>query len=330
MTSSTILLRKAVANPFAYMPGDDPTVVIEDITSWYHLALEKAPLWCFSNWDFTALRSNNLPSSYPLRKITWRIAEDEEFDQTDPLATIHLADHLKWHLFARRVSLGSGGLGCPEIYRGEGELLQMEWSSAQSYQQIPDVDTGSFEDPNYWSEYWEIGSQVCELLEGIEAAKGKRERQKRKTELDAHLDDLGRKLAWGRPETGAAKPILDALFDQGRWLFDTCWKSLPVEPTETVNDLLAELGADPEDYTSWAIRLALPMLSVVEIEALRRQIAEPLGRRKPHTPPRRFTVFSIAHRLGVEAKVLARKLPPKSDARDFFAKKKNPNPINAE
>ena len=318
---SAELLRKAVANPFEYMEVDDPTPPIRDITAWYRLAREKAPLWCFNKWAFRALRSNDLPSSYPLRKITQRIAEDEGFNQNNPLEAGAPIGSLLFHVFSRRVSLSEETGRDPTIYRYEDGSLQVDFTSGQSFRWIPDLDTGSPEE----SEYWEIGCTVTAHVEALEAANTRIERQKRRRKLDEYLSDLGTKLSQGAPEKGAPQPILEALFHQGNWLFGTCWKSLPSEPSEDTRSLLQELGASSEEHTSWAVRLALPMLSVTEITALRNEIDKPLGRRHAHTSPRRFTVFSIAHRLDSRAKALARRLPPESDADEFFGK--NPNPI---
>ena len=78
-------------------------------------------------------------------------------------------------------------------------------------------------------------------IEEIESVARTKEGKQPRKELDSFLDDVGRKLAWSRPETGAPKPILDALFDEGKWLFDTCWGSLPAEPSEATRSLLDEL-----------------------------------------------------------------------------------------
>jgi hypothetical protein len=59
------------------------------------------------------------------------------------------------------------------------------------------------------------------------------------------------------------------------------------------------------------------MLSRPELERVLDGIAEPLGRGKLHTRPRRSTVRFLAARLGVEVTTLGNKLPPRSD-RDYF------------
>ena len=77
------LLRQAVQDPFVQLEEVIPaheagsTFAIED---WYRLAREKAPLWCFDKWAFNALRSDDLPSSYPLSRVINRIAKDERVD----------------------------------------------------------------------------------------------------------------------------------------------------------------------------------------------------------------------------------------------------------
>ena len=266
-----------------------------DTAKWYELARKKAPLWTFDKWAFNSLRVDDLPSSFPLRRIIKTIAEDEGVDLDGPHRLGPPVPLLSYLSAARGGRSEEGGYGG-----------------------IPDMDTS---DPSE-SPIWGLGMEVLARLEDVEAASTKKERNEVRKELDRYLNSLGARLSQGRPTRGAPQRMLDPLFEQGKWLFGTCWQALPWGPSAESCKILTERGALADDCPLWAIRLALPMLSVAEIGAMLREIAEPYG--QPHTRPRRFTIFSIAHRLRCDAKALAYRLPPKSDAKDFFSKNLSP------
>lgn len=307
------LLRGAVADPLTMQSQSSPDA---PIAKWYELARQNAPLWTFNPWAFNRGRGDQLPSSFPLRRILESIAMDEEVDLADESS---LGTRLLSHLYGIRVCWSQTRNCSPSAYHSEGRLRLGEVTQPQDVTSIPIL---GYREPRYDLPFLQIGADLVAYLEEVEAASTKKRRKKARKELGRYLDSFGGKLAHGRPPTGAPTRILDPLFEQGKWLFGSCWQALPCDPSEEACAILNELDAPKSEHQLWALRLALPMLSVAEIEAMLRGIAEPYG--LPHTRPRRFTVFSIAHRLGLAAETLARRLPPKDDARRFFAFYSNP------
>jgi len=320
----TDLLVAAIADPFVQLEDVIPaheagsTFAIED---WYRLVRAKAPLWCFNPWAFKALRTDGVESSAPLSRIVNQLASDEGTD------LMHLArkptrrksvSALERHLYARRATLRDERKGVTWIERTASGSLWVETNEAHGFRAVSDTE----------ADYFGLGVELMHRVESLVTGRSKVERDEARGDLDAFVGEIGGKLARGRPEKGAESEILRALFAQGKWLFEVCWRSLATTPSDATKAILEELGSTKHQRRLWAVRLALPMFSVKEIRALRLEAAKPPGR-NAHVAPRRFTVFCLAHRLGERPFALASKLPPKEDARAFFAKPGNVNPIRA-
>lgn len=318
------LLRGAIADPFAIGGVPDGSSAIE---KWYALARERASLWCFDPSAYQQLRSDDLPSSFPFRRVLGRVIKDERAELRQG------GSRIVRHVIARRLGLSDPAKsasavlatrhasGAPTVSEGEFEYLRYLPRLDATQFTVLDAPPGGDALVLDLSDYWMIGEELVELVEELHAASTPKERDAAKTALDDFLERIGASLPRGHPPKGARQAVLDALFEQGKWLFGVCWGALPTEPSSETASLLGELGIAEADRPAWATRLALPMLSSAELSELRRQASEPPGR-YPNVPPRRLTIFSIAHRLGSEPASLAKRLY-RSDV-DWFGGRTSP------
>jgi hypothetical protein len=209
------------------------------------------------------------------------------------------------------------------------DLLEFRYIGLVGPQELVLEDPDGGEPERYeWSRYWEIGAELVELVDAVEVSLTKRQRRSRQEDLDEFLAKLGATRGPGRPEKGPPMAMLEALFEQGKWLFGVCWEGLDgAEPGETAQGILEAQGIPPQLQRGWAVLLALPMLSALEVGALLREVAKPLGRKAKHTPPRHFTIHALEQRLRVKATTLAAKLDPPSQVKYF---RRHRNPIGAK
>ena len=120
--------------------------------------------------------------------------------------------------------------------------------------------------------------------------------------------------------------ILRALRKQGKELLSLCWQRLQPKMTGRLDRILRDCGVtDFGEQKLWIARLALPVLSKPEIEALFREMerARKQYMSPPHPTPLRFTFWVLAHRLGHDAQSLARKAAATKTA-EYFEGRVNP------
>lgn len=96
-------------------------------------------------------------------------------------------------------------------------------------------------------------------------------------------------------------PTLEALFQEGGWLFDLIWEVWMTSTAQEIIPVLEALGIPPETHQEWSVRLALPMLSAAELGATWDSADEWVTARK-------MTIFSLSHRLGLEPRHVFRRL----------------------
>ena len=102
-----------MADPFV-LEGED--LAAAAIARWYALVRKMAPLWCLDRWAFKALRSDDLPSAYPISRLIRRIVKDEGLNQ---YGAKNEAPPLVTHLVARRIALAEDKIRARHLVAGE-------------------------------------------------------------------------------------------------------------------------------------------------------------------------------------------------------------------
>lgn len=87
----------------------------------------------------------------------------------------------------------------------------------------------------------------------------------------------------------------------------------PAPPSEETRNLLKDLGLEDEgEQNSWAARLALPVLSARELQAVRSYLYK-----GGWLTPRRMAILILARRLGLEAPHVARRIAGADEEGEF-------------
>ncbi len=296
------------------------------VPEWFNLLIRRFPLWAFQRFSYLKLQQSGLPTTHPLPLIVESILKDEGLRpdkerSLNPLPTT---------LDRRRISIA---YGFPESWRSSYQLMP---GGPCLFREVPDLSNPNFEDMDppdapgwYVPPYVETGLELVRLVEARESARDKKGRQEARNALDEFLASVAAKLGKGRPAAGPSVATLKALIAQGRELLQLCWEIFPLDVSDTTQEILAAKDvSDPEAQRLWAARLALPILSLPEILALKDQSgrARTWGKRAERPTPRRLTVWLLAHRLRMHADTVARKALG-ADASQYFRGK--PNPVDA-
>jgi hypothetical protein len=171
-----------------------------------------------------------------------------------------------------------------------------------------------------------LGRELMPLVEDYAFATEKRLRTQAKQALDRFLEDFGGKLSPSRPSEGPPTALLNALAAEAAELVELCWDALQAEPSDETRTFLTDLGAADSDVQPWAARLAAPVLSRAEVQALQSEAETKANWRKgqgPHPTPLRFVIWVLAHRLDVQPTTLARSVHY-TGAEKYFRRRTNP------
>ncbi len=310
------LLAATLRDPFADKPATP-------VRNWFNFLIEHFPLWSFQPEAFSALHSTSLPSTYPLARFVYSIGVDEQIRTHVPM------EELEANLDLRR--LGLHDLAAPDWvsaleradHPGGGATPRFLPDRVGA---LPPTEVLSLRGFN--SIYEEIGFDILGVVEDLQFAVDKRGRQEAKRAKDDYLRSIGTELASRGPKDGPPEALLEQLKEEGRGLFNLCWKVFDVNVSDATAKILRAAGASSsEEVDQWAARLALPVLSGPEILALRAESSKAallVGKRAKNKPTAlRFTIWVLAHRLGATAAAIARKLGSPSGVKYF----RRPSPI---
>lgn len=309
------LLAATLRDPFA----DKPATPVRE---WFNFLIEHFPLWSFQPEAFSALHSTSLPSRYPLARFVYSICVDERIRTHVPMG------ELEANLDLRR--LGLHDLAAPDWVSALERADRPGSDGTPSFLPnrvgvFPPTETMSLRGSN--SIYEEMGFDILGVVEDLQFAVDKRGRQEAKRAKDAYLRSIGTELARHGPKDGPPEALLEQLKEQGRGLFDLCWKVFPVNVSDATAKILRAAGASSsEEVDQWAARLALPVLSGPEILALGAEStrAAQWPKRKYKPTALRFTIWVLAHRLRATAATLARKLGSPTGVKYFHSPRQNP------
>ncbi len=330
MATST---EKASAEELLRLNLDDPfwsdVEAPDHVRPWFELLRQGFPLWSFQADAYWGLHGSDLPATYPLAQMVESILRDEGLNDGH-----HYLEPLPATIDRRRQGLWLGRIQ-PMAYitaeeywgRGTGFHRGACHFRPRSVASVPyQVAWGDEGPEGDYSPYDDVGEELVWLVEGLGRARNTKERKSAQKKLDRFLKQIAAKLGAGRPAAALTKKLALPLVRAGRDLLSLCWRVLPARPSEYTRMLLAEYGiSDKEECDLWATRLALPVLSLPEIEGLlsQRETADGWSRAESRPTPRVFTIWVLARRVGMQARGLARKTLG-SKAEQYFVGKSNP------
>jgi hypothetical protein len=161
----------------------------------------------------------------------------------------------------------------------------------------------------YFSPYEEIGLRLVQLVEAREAERpGSAGRRAADVELRSFVTGIVLQTR-GRP-TDLREDAARRIVDEGERLVSLVLKALAehVEVSERTRMVLTSFAVTPPQMVDWAVRLALPVFSRLEIDALCRSTRELVRRGdRGEAFAREFAVRLLAHRLRRPVAAIARK-----------------------
>jgi hypothetical protein len=330
-TDAGQLLALALENPFG-----------EHLQEWFNYLIREFPLWAFQArvyshlQKFKARRTDGVeieissPSCYPLRLIVESILSDEE------VAADNLLVGLKSEVFQRRYDLASGTVRSRFRESASGTIEFDDWYNRFRPENVCDLegftnqpDSGS---GGYGTQHYRIGRQLLECVEdwvyaGDKNARGRADRQL--TNLRCQLArELGVVIKKGKLPEGPTPAILSPLFQQGRRLTQLIWEKIRAfQVSQEAQQVLAGQNVAEAKFELWTARLALPVLSRAEILAMKAESAKSprwTRRQGPRPTPRRFVIWVLAHRLGMQASSLAQKVLSATEKEKRYFRRTNP------
>lgn len=294
------LLRPVLENPFE---GSN-----FHVKHWFDHLVAAYPLLSFQAGTYARYQHGDNPSTYPLLRLIRSILEDDVVTA----ARHHLAPLVSM-LDERRCRLSQGAPVHPRELWQPGEPLFLCESSSMFDSFPPDLagyemvdDDGGY---GYVSPYEDVGRELVDHLDDIKYALTPSRRREAMRRFHWFRDRLLGRAGPGRPAKFANAVVLKAidaeLNDLLRLLGQT---SLP-PAAPWVEDVLSGAGAVKSELDLWRWRLALPILSRVEIAVIRDEPSNVSGGARSGTmTSRQLAIHLLAHRLRAEPPDLARRV----------------------
>jgi hypothetical protein len=292
------MLLGALANPFE---GHE-----FHISRWYSAVVKHLPLAAFQAHYYARWQHGENPSTYPLPQFIRSIAEDESI-----VSKRHTLTSLEATLDDRRNRISNGApVHVREIWT-PGEPLCLYPSSPLFSTYPPDLAGYEVTDDDggggYVSPYEDVGRELVELVDNLKYALTKASRREASAQLRSFHNRL---LGWdgpGRhpkfPNTDVLKALAGEFTNLLQLLRGIC---LPPAPA-AVLIALSDAGATDGEYDLWRWRLALPILSRLELQVLDTKVMS-CASGVSRAVYRRFAIQIMSHRLQVLPADLARRI----------------------
>jgi len=319
---SVALLRRAVVDPFFILnrvPYEASGARAFALWDWAEHLRRSFPLWCFQPSAYAGLNHGDLPTTHPLAIVVRSIVEDEASeDSPTRLLSLKGVEGLALVLDSRRcgLSLDEPRGGVTDSVEEDGGEFRLIGSFGVTFSRLLDgpllanyeADT-EFSEGGYASPYEEIGLRLVQLVEARDAARpGSMARRAAGADLKRFLGGVAIQSR-GRP-TDLRVRAVRRLAEEGERLVRLTAGALaePIEPSESTREVLAAFGVPTSGMVEWALRLALPVFSQVELAALRREVDSQRKRGNAGGKfPREFAVQLLAHRFHRPVSAIARK-----------------------
>lgn len=307
------IARLAVADPFVWSHVD----VTAAVCAHCWMLDGSFPLSSFQPDAFARVRGYELPSSFPLPLIVAQILGDEGLADGDLFEGLPAAIH------RRRRALRDGGA------RVVGTLFD---PGLDGYREIP-PDSCSFAfglgvpDIVDWDDEGpfgsrpaalEVGEELLHLIDSRDAARLREEREEWQTAIDGYLRRIGAIRRRGGQAALVHGTTLRALFCELRELVQITRKVATAVPSARTRDLLRAHGVKEPEMRRLAMRLAFPVFSALEIEAI------DASRKLRGWTARRVAIRLVARRLALDVPGVARRLGLNAQAEELAAMGKDP------
>jgi hypothetical protein len=313
-TDPDALFRQVLEDPFGLKTRDH-------IDQWHYLLMSEFPLWPFQAWAYDAILRPRIPSNYPHQRMIDSIVADDGMAARGLLpGKPKLLEPLELAVDNRRYALASQGRygpGTGKLSSSARQLLPLQAAQSQFNRLYP------LAEPADDDAIYNIGRKAIHQLEHWLANRGKEAIAQRDRFWKDLAQELGIVIKRGRP-AALVGTLLQDLTNQGHQLMELCWTSRSLVTQKTVKVLKDQGVTTEEEIELWAARLALPVLSLPEIESLREQPTKASDGRRP--TPRRFAIWLLEHRLGIDATTIARQVSGPS-YEVYFKNKNRKNPI---
>lgn len=329
--SSVSLLRAVVAEPFTLLSKDkaDGFANYQNLSNWARHLRATYPLWSLQPRAYAALRSTDLPTTYPLRKIARSIAVDEGL-LDNPMRGM-LTDKQCWLpmvLDSRRCGLSRDEVGSwisDSVEEVDGELRligsfgssfprNLEGALLASYE-----DNTEYSDGGYISPYEDIGVELVTLVEERDAAApGTEERRSAQKALEDFVESFSISVR-GRPTVLRDEPA-KTIFGEGCRLIALCTEAFERDIVlgNTAERVFEAYLIPRREMLEWAIRLVLPNFSQLELRTLLRRVrAGNHVTQDREAFAREFALQIVAHRLRTSTDAVARKVMGGWDAATY-------------
>lgn len=300
------------------------------VRDWFTYLILRFPLWAFQAPAYAALHESELPTTYPLERMIESVFRDEGIGEKQVWL-----DPLRAELQHRRRAIAHGeAIGGKSPIRREPDGSLNVRGDISGIHLTPDLSLGRPEDCSaedgdwYVNPYEKLGREVVRLVEPFAFARGKKERAQAERALSDSVRGLAGRLRTGRAGDAPPVYVLKPLVEEGKALVELCWPMFTVSLSDDTRRILADQDVShAQTQCLWAARLALPIFSACEIEALK-WLLEQTNAALPQVRaagPRRFPVWLLAHRLGVDPQTIARKVGLGARPSGHF---KSDNPIS--
>lgn len=294
---------------------DDPQVPLSTektqeppthVQEWFEYLRQRFPLWAFQADEYRKFHSSALGTTYPLGQFVYSMLLDEGVKDSVPL------DPLPAEVEERRLDLADPtGIQLPAWKASHAQRYGQRRVSNRplprfSPERVSSLSDWSLRGPRFNSFYEELGFDLLPFIDEVRFALNSATRQRATTDLLEFIEGYWKH----RPPEGPPKALLKALVTQGTNLVALLWSVLPFDVSQETRERLHKEGVLDSDMPTWAARLALPVFSACEIEALLSARARKTAhtKRKGTRPTKqRWAIWLIAHRLGGGAPMIARK-----------------------
>lgn len=322
-TEGKVLLERVLADPFVARSGKEAHAPPAYVWEWFQYLRQRFPLWAFQADEYLKFHSSALATTYPLAQFVYSMLLDEGVKASVPL------DPLPAEVEQRRLDLADPtGIQLPAWQATHAQRYgQPRVSNRPLPRFAPDRVSalpldGSLRGPRFNSFYEELGFDLHPLIDEVRFALNSARRRRAWRDLLQFIEGY-----WGhRPPEGPPKALLKALAAQGTDLVALLWSVLPFDVSQEARERLHTEGVLNSDMHTWAARLALPVFSACEIEALLSAKARKTAhtkRRGTRPTKQRWAIWLIAHRLGGGAPMIARKTLY-TNAERYFKGRANP------
>jgi hypothetical protein len=264
------------------------------VTKWFRALKENFPLLSFQVHHYACRQQEGVPRIEPLPRLISSLLADDGIPQEEQICL----NELEASLDRRRYSLANEltyhesveESGMPRLHPN---YTMFRWAPDLAGCEMTDEDGGS----GYVSPYEDLGRNISAAVEARDHALGKPARRLAEAEIDELLRSAGITRKRGRQPSPLPDALRDALVAETAELITLVLTTDAPPLSDRAQGVFDNHGIPADARATWVYRLALPVLSSYELEALLAYPREELQHR-PSTP-KRLAAHMLERRLGL-------------------------------